>query len=253
MMDMLNSLFDPYDRKARLAPALLCALPLFVSLLLLIPEVGALWGAVGGLVLYCGGAKFLTQVGRDRGKVQDRPCTRPGAGSLQWPCCAIPIRGSTRRRRTAIGHFCNVPCPAWRWRLPRKNEPIPRLLTTVTKAQTRGSWHRPETGSASGCCLPRTSTTDFGETCGPSSHGRSPWRRSPLPSLPSRPSTPGRESSPLPSPHSAPSLWASLVFIIVHASFFALKIRAAWVRLVADAYAHQLLAACDAIEIERQA
>ena len=71
MMDMLNSLFDPYDRKARLAPALLCALPLFVSLLLLVPEVGTLWGAVGGLVLYCGGAKFLTQVGRDRGKVQE--------------------------------------------------------------------------------------------------------------------------------------------------------------------------------------
>ena len=69
MMEMLNSLFDPYDRKARLAPALLCALPLFVSLLLLVPEVGAVWAVVGGLVLYCGGAKFLTQVGRDRGKV----------------------------------------------------------------------------------------------------------------------------------------------------------------------------------------
>ena len=65
---MLNSLFDPYDRKARLAPALLCALPLSVSLLLLVPQVGAIWGAVGGLILYCGGAKFLTQVGRDRGK-----------------------------------------------------------------------------------------------------------------------------------------------------------------------------------------
>ena len=76
MMDMLNSLFDPYDRKARLAPALLCALPLFVSLLLLVPEVGTLWGAVGGLVLYCGGAKFLTQVGRDQGK-------GPGAGPLR--------------------------------------------------------------------------------------------------------------------------------------------------------------------------
>ena len=27
------------------------------------------WSDLGGLVLYCGGAKFLTQVGRDRGKV----------------------------------------------------------------------------------------------------------------------------------------------------------------------------------------
>ena len=45
-------------------------------------------------------------------------------------------------------------------------------------------------------------------------------------------------------------LWASLVFILVHASFFALKIRAAWIRLAADAYAQQLLAACDSLEIE---
>ena len=68
MIDVLNSLFDPYDRKARLAPALLCGLPLFVSVVLLIPEVGAIWAAVGGLALYCGGATFLAQVGRDRGK-----------------------------------------------------------------------------------------------------------------------------------------------------------------------------------------
>ena len=48
-------------------------------------------------------------------------------------------------------------------------------------------------------------------------------------------------------------LWASLVFILVHASFFAFKIRAAWVRIAADAYAQQLLAACDVLDIERQA
>ena len=93
MMDMLNSLFDPYDRKARLAPALLCALPLFVSLLLLIPEVGAIWAAVGGLILYCGGAKFLTQVGRDRGKVLEPKLYASWGGK---PSVAMLRRSDTR-------------------------------------------------------------------------------------------------------------------------------------------------------------
>jgi len=50
-----------------------------------------------------------------------------------------------------------------------------------------------------------------------------------------------------------PELWASLVIIFVHVSFFAFKIRAVWVRLAADVYARQLLAACDALEDPRRA
>ena len=96
MMDMLNSLFDPYDRKARLAPALLCALPLFVSLLLLIPEVGAIWAAVGGLVLYCGGAKFLTQIGRDRGKVLE-PTLHASWGGKAFSGYAASFRYAAQR------------------------------------------------------------------------------------------------------------------------------------------------------------
>ena len=71
MSGILSSLFDPYDRKARAAPALLCGLPLFVSVALLAPEVGTTWATVGGIVLYCGGATLLAQIGRDRGKVQE--------------------------------------------------------------------------------------------------------------------------------------------------------------------------------------
>ena len=44
--------------------------------------------------------------------------------------------------------------------------------------------------------------------------------------------------------------WASLGAIVLHAFFFALKIRKAWVRLAAEAFAQQLLAACDVLERE---
>ena len=94
MSGILNSLFDPYDRKARVAPALMCGLPLFVSFVLLVPEVGTMWAAVGGLVLYCGGATMLAQVGRDRGRSWNRGCMSRGAESLLWPCCVIATAGS---------------------------------------------------------------------------------------------------------------------------------------------------------------
>ena len=44
MSDILNTLFDPYDRKARLGPALLCGLPFVVSIVLLVPDLGAALG-----------------------------------------------------------------------------------------------------------------------------------------------------------------------------------------------------------------
>ena len=80
MPDILNSLFDPYDRKARLGPALLCGLPFVVSIVLLVPDLGALWATVGGIFLYGGGATFLVQIGRDRGKVLEPELFRSWGG-----------------------------------------------------------------------------------------------------------------------------------------------------------------------------
>ena len=80
MSDIFNSLFNLYDRKARLKPALLCGLPLIVSMVLLIPELGAVWAAIGGIVLYGGGAMFLVQVGRDRGKALEPDLFRSWGG-----------------------------------------------------------------------------------------------------------------------------------------------------------------------------
>ena len=68
MLNALSFVLDPYDRKARLNPILLSGLPIFVSLLLLVPDFGVLWGAVSGAMLFCGATTLLTHLGRDRGK-----------------------------------------------------------------------------------------------------------------------------------------------------------------------------------------
>ena len=71
MLSALGFLLNPYDRKARLQPALLCGLPLFTSLLLLVPDFGVLRGVVSSVVLFCGGTTLLTHLGRDRGKAHE--------------------------------------------------------------------------------------------------------------------------------------------------------------------------------------
>jgi len=58
---------DPYNRKVRLQPALLAALPLGVGTLAWFPEGIAGWGILWGLVVWSGGTTLLTQLGRDSG------------------------------------------------------------------------------------------------------------------------------------------------------------------------------------------
>lgn len=251
MIDMLNSLFDPYDRKARLAPALLCALPLFVSLLLLVPEVGALWRAVGGLVLYCGGAKFLTQVGRDRGKVQE-PALHASWGGK--PSVAMLRHFDTRLNaptKNRYRNFLQRSVPGLALASPEEERTDPEAADDGY--ESANAWLLAQTRDRERFGLLFAENINYG-------FRRNVWALKPwafrleaialvVVAFVASESGTGELSIQLPA--LAPELWASLVFIFVHASFFAFKIRAAWVRLAADAYARQLLAACDAFDTGR--
>ena len=181
MLDALNSLLDPYDRKARVAPALLCGLPLFVSMALLIPEIGTIWATVGGLLLYCGGATFLAQIGRDRGKVLESSLHEAWGGT---PSVAMLRHRDSRlnaltknRYRTFLQRAVpevTLASPAGR------TVSVPKKPRSDTKARTPGYWRRHRTANGSGCCFGKTSTMDFGEMPGLSGRGRSAWRRSRL-------------------------------------------------------------------------
>ena len=252
-MDMLNSLFDPYDRKARLAPALLCALPLFVSLLLLVPEVGALWGAVGGLVLYCGGAKFLTQVGRDRGKVLEPTLYASWGGK---PSVAMlrhsdsRLNAPTKNRYRA---FLQRAVPGLALASPEDEKLSPD--TAEDGYESANSWLLAQTRDRERFGLLFAENINYG-------FRRNVWALKPwafalevialvVVALVAFESWTEELSTQIPA--LGLDLWASLVFILVHVSFFAINIRAAWVRIAADAYAQQLLEACDVLDIERQA
>lgn len=67
-MNLSELITDSYNRRARLQPALLAVLPIGLVALILFPGLEHKAGTLIGLAAYFGGATWLTQVGRDRGK-----------------------------------------------------------------------------------------------------------------------------------------------------------------------------------------
>ena len=65
--------FDPYDRRARTLPALLCLLPPLVVLVIVYPASVSWQQAAFGLLVWCGGVFLLSRIARDSGKrIQDK-------------------------------------------------------------------------------------------------------------------------------------------------------------------------------------
>ncbi len=63
--------FDTYSLNARLRPALIVCLPIFLAIISWFPMPTAAWGTVVGLAVSCGVTAFLAQLGRDRGKAKE--------------------------------------------------------------------------------------------------------------------------------------------------------------------------------------
>jgi len=78
--DIVAKVTDPYDRQARLYPALLCLLPLLAIIALLYaPNVSALTGVVT-LAVSCGGLFLMTNICRELGKRREESLFREWGG-----------------------------------------------------------------------------------------------------------------------------------------------------------------------------
>ena len=92
MSDWLKVALDPYDRRARLVPALCSGAPLLALGVLLFPGLGSTWSLLGGLAALL---RLVDGSGTDRSGAEaslwNRVCSRPGAASLRWRCCDTAI------------------------------------------------------------------------------------------------------------------------------------------------------------------
>lgn len=104
-MNLAGLVTDPYNRRARLQPALLALLPVGLVALVLFPGVGSKSATLLGIAAYFGGATWLTQVGRELGKRLEPKLFNLGTAYHLHPCCAIGMPGSIQLPKNVITHF----------------------------------------------------------------------------------------------------------------------------------------------------
>ena len=106
-MEALTKLFEPYDRKARLYPAMLTLAPIFVLLLCRYGKKVTLGSGIVSLLIFCGALFWVARVARNAGvRVQDRMWTATGGKtpSVKYlrHCDTTTIDPVTRDRYHAV-------------------------------------------------------------------------------------------------------------------------------------------------------
>ena len=251
MFDWLKPVLDPYDRKARLKPALLCGVPLVAPIVLLIPQLGPIWGSIGGVVAYSGGSMLLIQISRELGKSLEERLFQTWGG-----------RPSAAMLRNADGRLDKPTKERYRTFL---SESIPGL-TLASAEDERENPEKAHAGyeSANRWLLEQTRDRTrfdllFAENI---NYG---FRRNLLGLKPialgvdaialllvvgvAGGSWTGQFASMIET--IAPEWWVSLSITALHTLAFVVLIQTEWVRAAAETYARQLLAACDSLESGR--
>ena len=252
MLNILTSSLDPYTRKARLQPALLSLLPAFFGLVLLIPELQTIWAAFGGLVVFSGGATLLTHLGRDRGKALELQlfqawAGKPSVAMLRHRDASLPSLTKERYRSFLEAHVPGLvlaspeaeqTCPieaddgyesATSWLLARTRDRVKfRLLfqENINYGFRRNIWALKPWALAIDSIFIVIITILKSDS----------WTGD-------IPTTLAAVTVPV---------WACLILTVFHMLIFSFIFQPDWVRIQANAYARQLLAACDTLANERQ-
>ena len=237
---------NTYNRKARLQPVLLSLLPFLVASVLMVPELQTIWAAVGGLIIYCGITTLLMQIGR--GKKLEITLFRawggkPSVAMLRHRDTRLPINTKDRYRR-----FLEHNVPGLKLASPEEELIDPNKADDGYESAT--SWLLTQTRDRKQFRLVFEENINYGfrrNIC-----ALKPWAfpidgaTIILITILGADSWTGEIATTLQT--IGISIWASVLITILHALVFALVIRPEWVRVPAEAYAKQLLAACDRLK-----
>ena len=248
MSDWLKPVLDLYDRRARLRPALLCSLPLVVLVVLLIPEFGTIWGLISGVVVYCGGFVLLIQIGRDLGKALEERLYQSWGGKPSAAMLRHNDRRLSKPTKDRYRSFLSSAIPGLALASPQEEEANPAQADAGYESANR--WLLEHTRDHARFGLLFTENMNYG------------FRRN---LLGLKPIALGLDAIALmlvigvavaswkgefagTIQDLSLEWWASAVITAIHTLLFAAYIRDDWVRMAAETYAQQLLAACDSLE-----
>ena len=215
--------------------------------MLLIPELGAIWGSIGALVVYCGGSLWLIQSVRDRGKALETLLYRswggkPSVAMLRHHDDRLDSTSKARYRVFLCGTVPGLVLPA-----PEDERNDPEEADARLESANR--WLLAQTTDHARFGLLFSENVNYG------------YRRN---LLGMKPIALGLDTGALVVVTAMgvarwtgdvgsaiqslePEWWASLAIAVAHALVFIGYVRADWVRASAETYAGQLLAACDSL------
>lgn len=248
MFNLETLISDPYNRKARLQPALLTLLPVLVASALLVPEIQSSWGAAIGVLVYCGGAMWLTQLGRDRGKALeprlfDAWGGKPSVTMLRHRDSRIS-KATKERYRT----FLKRRVPDLKLPSPEDENRAPANADDVYESAT--AWLLAKTRDRERFRLIFEENINYG-------FRRNIWALKPvalildsllIAAILTTVATASAGTTRATLEIIDKSTWAAVMLTLGHMLAFALVVHREWVRAIADAYAQQLLAACDILD-----
>ena len=245
MPDWLRPVLDPYDRKARLRPALLCGMPLIASVVLLLPEFGAIWGSLGGVVIYCGGSALLIQLGRDRGQELQVQLYQSWGGKPSVAMLRYSDRRLDRPTKERYRRFLSSAVPGLQLASPEEEERHPEQADEGYESANAWLLARSRNHECFGLLFKENMNYGFRRNLlalKSIAYGVEAIAVLILIGV-ALASWTGNLATTFQS--LALEWWASLTITAVHALLFVACIRPEWVRAAAENYARQLLAACD--------
>ena len=251
MLRFQISIYNPYDRKARLQPAIWTAFPILVSIPLLIHNLGVIWATVTGGFMYFGGTMFLKQIVRDRGKSLEPLLFQSWGGK---PSVAMLRHSDSRLEKSTKSRyrdFLNRTVPNVRLSSEANEKKFPEKADKGY--ESANSWLLAQTRDTRRFNLLFRENINYG------------FRRNILALklwafivdaiviifivLKGLNYWTGSFTTTVQT--ISPEIWVSLMIAIGHMIIFLIVIQKKWVRLAAETYAKTLLSACDELEQEQ--
>lgn len=134
---------DQYTLTARYAPSLLIALPLAIAVLAIVSPKLLDWGTIWAVIVWCGGAKLLWEIGRDMGKRKEPKLFamwggKPSTRMLRHKNATnqITLIRQHRKLEKLMGNI-RLPTPEQEKNDPQKADDIYEACSTYLRIQTR--------------------------------------------------------------------------------------------------------------------
>jgi len=237
---------DRYNREARLAPALLIALPAALVLFAWFPALRTVGPALVALLGFCGGIIWLSHLARDRGKTLEPRLFAawggmPSTAMLRHRDAHLPAPLKARYKACLQKH---LPDPAFPSSEEEKKDPDAADAIYASA----GAWLLSQTRDRTRFGLLFEENVNYG-------FRRNFWALKPAALVVGVASLSASTAVIMigySQTGAAPTTEAVVAtgLAAVYTLFVVVRVNSAWVRLAADAFGRQLLAACDVLPIK---